>query len=144
MLIFGLLVPILSVIALAPFFIFREFAGGSDLLPSFYSETGEFLVMLVAGFLPFFLFVWAWLWLFEQRPPWTTGLEWPGWPAKYGRGLLIGLLMFGGAIGIMAALGYVSVALRDPAVSRLLAGAGAQWLRTCSEDRLALERVPGP
>jgi membrane protease YdiL (CAAX protease family) len=124
-LIFSLFVPIMSAIILAPFFIIRELAGGSILLPSFYSETGVFLVMLVAGFLPFYLFVWIWLWLLEQRPPRTTGLEWPGWLAKYGRGLLIGLLMFGGAIGIMAVLGYVSLASWDPAVSRLLAGGGS-------------------
>jgi membrane protease YdiL (CAAX protease family) len=124
-LVFTLLIPIMSAFALAPFFIIREFTGGTDLLPSFYSETGELLVMLVAGFLPFYLFVWVWLWLMEQRSPRTTGLEWPGWLAKYGRGLLLGLLMFGGAICIMAALGYASLASWDPSVSRLLAGGGS-------------------
>jgi membrane protease YdiL (CAAX protease family) len=123
-LIFGLLVPITAVLALAPFFIIRELGGG-DLLPAFWSNTGEFLVLLIAGFLPYYLLIWVWLWLFEQRPPRSTGLERPGWLAKYGRGLLIGLLMFGTTIGLIAVLGSVSLTPRDPPVSRLLAGVGS-------------------
>jgi uncharacterized protein len=38
---------------------------------------------------------------------WTIGLEGTGAGWKYGRGLLVGLVMFGAVVGLMAALGYV-------------------------------------
>ena len=124
-LIFGLFVPIIAAIALVPYYIILELAGDTALLPAFWLETSEFLILLVVGFLPFFLLIWLWLWLFEQRRPRTTGLERAGWLAKYGRGVLIGLLMFGGVIGLMAGLGYVSLIPGNPAVSQLLAGGGS-------------------
>jgi membrane protease YdiL (CAAX protease family) len=124
-LIYSLLVPVLAAVSLAPFYIIRELTGGSDQLPSFLVDTGQELALLLAGFLPFYFLIWLWLWVAEQRPPRTTGLERPGWPAKYGRGLLIGLLLFGTTIGLVALLGSVSLVSWDPAVTRLLAGGGS-------------------
>ena len=67
-------------------------------------ERMLFLVMLFA---PIFLLLWLWLALFEKRQFWTIGLEWAGAGWKYGRGLAVGLVMFGVVAGLMAGLGYV-------------------------------------
>jgi hypothetical protein len=74
----------------------------------------EQLLLLVLSFGPIFLILWIWLALFEKRPFWTLGLEQIGAAKKYGRGLLIGLLMFSAAVGISALFGYVAVESGDP------------------------------
>lgn len=76
----------------------------AGLQPDTALERMLFLVML---FTPIFLLLWLWLAVFEKRPFWTIGLEWAGAGWKYARGLAVGLVMFGAAVGLMAALGYV-------------------------------------
>ena len=65
----------------------------------------EQTIFLVLAFGPIFLILWIWLVAFEKRPLWTIGMEWPGAGLKYGRGVLVGLLMFSASVGISAALG---------------------------------------
>jgi len=67
----------------------------------------EQTIFLVLAFGPIFLIIWGWLALVEKRPLWTIGLERQGALRNYLRGLLVGLLMFGAAIGISGALGYI-------------------------------------
>jgi membrane protease YdiL (CAAX protease family) len=67
----------------------------------------EQTLLLVLGFGPIFLVLWAWLALVEKRPLWTIGMERRGALFKYVRGLLVGLLLFGGAVAISAALGFI-------------------------------------
>lgn len=67
-----------------------------------------FTILLIASFAPFFLLIWLWLRLAEQRPLWTTGMERP-WLRPYLRGLLVGLVMFGTAVAILGALGYATL-----------------------------------
>lgn len=67
-----------------------------------------FTILLVASFAPIFLLIWFWLRLAEKRPLWTTGMERP-WLKPYLRGLLVGLAMFGTAVALLAALGYLAL-----------------------------------
>ncbi|MDX1415639.1 MAG: type II CAAX endopeptidase family protein [Candidatus Promineifilaceae bacterium] len=97
---FGLIAPFLS-----------AFIGIPLLLPLFLgvisqeTATGQ-VIILVGSFLPLFLLIWFWLWLFERRPLKTVGMERPIL-RKYLRGLLLGLLMFAGAVALLALLGMV-------------------------------------
>jgi membrane protease YdiL (CAAX protease family) len=68
----------------------------------------EQATILILGFGPIFLVLWAWLALFEKRPFWTIGLERLGMLAKYLRGALVGLAMFVASVAISAALGYIT------------------------------------
>ena len=60
----------------------------------------EQVIFLVLSFGPIFLILWLWLYLFEKRPWWSVGLEWSQALWQYGRGLVVGLLMFAAAIGL--------------------------------------------
>jgi hypothetical protein len=81
-------------------------------------------IFLVLAFGPIFLIVWAWLAAFEKRPFWTLGLERAGALKKYGRGLLIGLVLFGGAVGVSAMLGHMAVEPPDSQAQGLAALGG--------------------
>jgi membrane protease YdiL (CAAX protease family) len=70
--------------------------------------ASEQTLLLVLAFGPIFLILAAWLALYEQRPLWTVGLERKGTWQNYGRGLLVGALMFMLAIGLPAAFGYIA------------------------------------
>ena len=101
---YALFVPIIAVFFAFPVIIVIILLQGGGLDPALLQDsTNPFL--LLAAFLPIYFLVWAWLWLFEQRHIWTTGLELPGWLAKYARGLLVGFLMFGISVAILALLG---------------------------------------
>lgn len=67
-----------------------------------------FTLILIGSFLPIFFLVWLWLWVFEQRPLWTTGLTRPI-ARPYLRGLGIGLLIFGSAVLLLALFGYLEI-----------------------------------
>lgn len=69
----------------------------------------DLVIRLVFGFGPIFLFLWAWTNLFEERPFWTLGLERGGALRRYGRGMLLGLVMFGAVVGVTALLGYAAL-----------------------------------
>ncbi len=74
----------------------------------------ESAILLIFTFGPIFLVVWAWIFLFEKRAPWTIGLEKRYALRNYLRGLLVGLATFGASVGILAALGYVAFEQGDP------------------------------
>jgi membrane protease YdiL (CAAX protease family) len=74
----------------------------------------EQTILLVLAFGPIFLLLWGWLAFVEKRPFWTIGVERDGAVWKYIRGVLVGLLMFGSAVAISAALGYVEFEQGDP------------------------------
>lgn len=64
-------------------------------------------LQLVFSFAGIFLFLWLWLKFYEKRPFHTLGFEKNGALLQYGRGLLFGALLFGGAVGLMALFGFV-------------------------------------
>lgn len=103
--IYGIMAPILAGLCLLPLLPILLLTQDSESLQASILGASSNPILLVIVFAPLFLLVWLWLWLFEQRPPWTTGLEWPRWLAKYMRGLLVGLLMFSAAIAILALFG---------------------------------------
>lgn len=67
----------------------------------------EFTIFLIGLFGPIFIILAIWLRLFEKRALWTIGLENRQVIWYYGRGLLVGLLMFTACVGILAAFGLV-------------------------------------
>ena len=74
----------------------------------------EQVIFLVLSFGPIFLLLWLWLALFEKRPLSSIGLELQGAGFKYGRGLVIGLVMFVASIGLSAAFGFIAVEAGNP------------------------------
>lgn len=64
-------------------------------------------LQLISSFVGIFLFLWLWLKFYEKRPFHTLGFEKNGALLQYGRGLLLGALLFGGAVGLMALFGFV-------------------------------------
>ncbi|MCX6031319.1 MAG: type II CAAX endopeptidase family protein [Chloroflexi bacterium] len=71
-------------------------------------------LQLIFAFGPVFLLLWLWLIVFEKRPFWTLGFERAGALRKYGRGIIVALLMFGGIAALLAALGYASTEAGPP------------------------------
>ena len=76
------------------------------LLPQ--SVVGQ-TILLIGSFLPLVLLIGLWLWVVEQRRLGSAGLRWPGAGWQYGRGLLVGLAMFGSAVLVMVGLGWAKV-----------------------------------
>ncbi|HEX7557312.1 MAG TPA: CPBP family intramembrane glutamic endopeptidase [Leptolinea sp.] len=64
-------------------------------------------MFLLFSFLPFFVFVWGWLGIFERRSFWTTGLERTGIIKKYSRGALVGLIMMTLPVAILSMVGFL-------------------------------------
>jgi membrane protease YdiL (CAAX protease family) len=62
-----------------------------------------------------YIILWAWLKFVEKRPFWTLGYELKNVLSQYGRGFLIGTLMFASAVGLLALFGSVSFEQGDPA-----------------------------
>jgi len=81
-------------------------------------------LQLIASFAGIFLFLWLWLKFYEKRPFHTLGFEKTGALLQYGRGLLLGALLFGGAVGLMALFGFVELAQSHPAQTGLAALGG--------------------
>ena len=71
-------------------------------------------LILVSAFTLAYVFLWAWLKWFEKRPFWTLGYEIKNAFIKYGRGFLFGILMFAGAVSILALFGSISFEQGDP------------------------------
>ena len=71
-------------------------------------------MLLILAFGGIILLVWLWVRLYEKRGLATLGLEREGALRRYGRGLLIGLLTFAGAVGLMALFGFVTPEASDP------------------------------
>jgi membrane protease YdiL (CAAX protease family) len=79
------------------------------------TEAGFWMgAFLVTAFALVYAFVGAWVLLFEKRPFWTLGYERQGALAKYGRGFLLGGLMFAAAVGILALAGAMVPEEGDP------------------------------
>lgn len=81
-------------------------------------------LQLISSFAGIFLFLWLWLKFYEKRPFSTLGFEKPGALMQYGRGLLLGVAMFSGAVGLMALFGFVEPGQGDPAQTGLTALGG--------------------
>jgi membrane protease YdiL (CAAX protease family) len=73
------------------------------------SSSPGFTILLLLGFGPIFILIWAWLWSFERRPLWTIGMERKGWLSKYLRGALLGIFMIAVAVGLSIAFGFVAL-----------------------------------
>jgi uncharacterized protein len=63
---------------------------------------------LIISFSGVYALLWLWVTRYEQRPFWSLGLERDGAARKCLRGALAGLLMLGGAVALMALMGYVA------------------------------------
>ena len=99
--------PIVASIFVAPLIIFYFLFSGGDFTSLQLDDTATALLLFL-GFMPIFFLIWGWLWIFEKRHLWTIGMERPQLLRKYLRGLLIGLLMFGATVAILAAFGAVT------------------------------------
>lgn len=71
-------------------------------------------LLLALAFGGMILLVWLWVRLYEKRGLVTLGFEREGALRRYGRGLLIGLLTFAGAVGLMALFGFLAPEASDP------------------------------
>jgi hypothetical protein len=100
-----------QLLIVAPLLLFFMTVGWESpraLWPNFNPDAGMSL-QLVLSFAPLYFLVWAWVRMIERRPLRTTGLERPGWLFKYVRGLIVGWILFSGAIGVMGVTGLVSL-----------------------------------
>ncbi|MBE3568288.1 MAG: CPBP family intramembrane metalloprotease [Thermogemmatispora sp.] len=72
------------------------------------SALGQ-LLALVITYATRILLLLAWIKWLEKRPFWTVGLERKGALIKYLRGFVLGMAMYGLAVGILALTGSVSI-----------------------------------
>lgn len=72
-------------------------------------------MQLISSFALVYFILWAWLRFFEKRPFWTLGYEMKHALTQYGRGFLLGALMFAGSVGILALFGSVTFEQGNPA-----------------------------
>ncbi|GAP22116.1 CPBP family intramembrane glutamic endopeptidase [Leptolinea tardivitalis] len=91
------LVPVLSSFCAAPVIVVN-LASENFSVAAFHNplKTNSPLItsmFLLFSFLPFFVFIWGWLGIFEHRSFWTTGLERTNIREKYLRGAAVGTLM---------------------------------------------------
>jgi len=98
--IFGFSWPLLLIPLLVPVLIVLILVGANS-AEAFDRMLNISPVWLLFAFVPVYLFVWLWLWLFEKRHLWTVGFERKRALFKYGRGLLIGFLLFDGTLLIL-------------------------------------------
>jgi hypothetical protein len=117
--VFGIVGAILAMVA-KPLLI----ALGAPVNGSPFSTGWQTALFLVGATSPTFFFVWLWLRFFDRRPYWTLGLRVRGAAIQYGRGLLVGLLMFSAAVGLVAAFGYTAFEPADPQQQGLAALGG--------------------
>ncbi len=75
--------------------------------PPFASGLWQVLLLTIS-FGGVILLTWLWIRLYERRTFHTLGFERGNILQRYGRGLLIGLLMFSGAVGLMAIFGFLA------------------------------------
>lgn len=84
-------------------------------------NAGSLTAMLVANFLPLFFCVALALWVTESRGLQSVGMQSQRAFFYYGRGLLVGVVLFGMTVLCMSLLGYVAV--ENPFRLRSIAGA---------------------
>ncbi len=87
---------------------------GAPASGSAFSTGWQTALFLIGATSPIFFFIWAWVRFFDRRPYWTLGLRLRGAASYYTRGLLVGFVMFGAAVGIAAMLGYTTFESGDP------------------------------
>ncbi len=80
--------------------------------------------LLVSSFSGIFIFLWLWTRFYEKRSFSSLGLEKTGAITRYIRGFVVGVGMFGGAIGLLALLGFVELETGDPAMQGMAALGG--------------------
>ncbi|MBI2333911.1 MAG: CPBP family intramembrane metalloprotease, partial [Chloroflexi bacterium] len=81
-------------------------------------------MQLIFAFALIYFILWAWLRFVEKRHFWTLGYELKDATAHYARGVLIGAVMFAGAVGILALFGSVSFEQGEPSQQGLAALGG--------------------
>jgi len=106
--IFGVAWPLAIVGILIPF-ILLALLSGPDLDSMARSVQNISPAWLIIVFGPVYLIVWFWLWLFEKRSLVTVGFERGQVLQKYGRGLIIGLLLFSATLAVLAIFDVVSI-----------------------------------
>lgn len=79
---------------------------------------------LVTSFIGIYLFLWLWTRFFEKRSFSSLGFEKSNALAQYLRGFLIGIVMFGGAVGLLAAFGFVEIEQGNPSMQGIAALGG--------------------
>ena len=79
---------------------------------------------LLLSFLGVYVIVWLWLKYYERRPFWTVGFERPGAVGKVLRGTIVGIAMLGGAVALMAALGFAAAEEGPPQLQGAAAMSG--------------------
>jgi membrane protease YdiL (CAAX protease family) len=95
----------------------------SPLLSGFWAA-----VILVSSFFLVYVIVGLWVGLFEKRPFWTLGYEGKNALQQYLRGLLIGMLIFSAAVGILSAFRFVGFENSDPSQRGLAALSGVIFI----------------
>lgn len=79
---------------------------------------------LITSFIGIYIFLWLWTRFFEKRSFSSLGLEKNKATGQYLRGFLIGIGMFGGAVGLLALFGFVKIEQGDPAMQGIAALGG--------------------
>ena len=93
--------------------------GGSPLISGFWES-----LLLITGFVLIYVMLWLWLRFFEKRPFWTLGYETKNALIQYARGFLVGAVMFGATVGILAATNSIAFEKGDPTQQGLAALGG--------------------
>jgi len=88
---------------------------------------------LLSSFAGIFLFLWLWTRFFEKRSFSSLGFELPNALIKYLRGFLVGIIIFGGAVGLLAVTGFAEIEQGNPSMQGMTALGGvlvvlAGWL----------------
>ncbi|MEJ5198673.1 MAG: type II CAAX endopeptidase family protein [Anaerolineae bacterium] len=71
-------------------------------------------LLLIFSFGGMIVLIWLWVRLYERRGFAALGFERQSALRRYGRGLLLGLLAFAAAVGLMGLFGYVAPEAGDP------------------------------
>ena len=117
----ALVIPFVSQFASIPVFVVMFFRFGSlDALLNLQGvpalEAGFWMSLeLISAFTLIYVILWLWLYLFEKRPFWTMGYELKDALMQYGRGFLIGAVMFASTVGILSLFNSVGFEQGDPA-----------------------------
>lgn len=106
---------VVSAIFLLPVIVYLMIDTGLDTNPASLEDTltspnnpALAFAILFFSFIGIYFFVWLWLWLIERRPYYTIGFERDGALWKYGKGLLIGMVLLLSVTGILALMGMVT------------------------------------
>lgn len=116
----SLVIPFVSQLAAIPIFMvmllrFGNFDALLNMRGISALEAGFWMsLQLISSFTFIYILLWLWLYLFEKRPFWTMGYELKHAVMQYGRGFLVGAIMFAGAVGILAVFGSVQIEQGNP------------------------------